>query len=180
MILRAAAFAAQRHQDQRRKGKSDRPYIGHTLEVAELIATVGGVENVHVLAAAILHDTVEDTATTSAEIGRRFGPKIQKLVAEVTDPPGLKGQKRRDWQVEHVRRISRGAKLIKLADRISNVGEIMTDPPRHWDLERRKRYYQWSTRVVGAIGRVNPPLEDLLAKTLRRAMAALAREDAKD
>src|SRR5690242_21150845 len=89
LILRAASFAARKHSGQRRKGAEAEPYINHPLEVARLIADEGGVDDPAVLAAALLHDTVEDTKTTPAELRSTFGEEIAALVAEMTDDKSL-------------------------------------------------------------------------------------------
>lgn len=131
LVLRAAEFAADKHRKQRRKGRKKRPYIGHCIEVAALIANVGKVEDPSILAAAMLHDTVEDTKTTHEEIVvEAFGVEIDALVAEVTDDKTLEKKRRKELQFEHAPHISDGAKLIKLADKISNVREIGADPPK--------------------------------------------------
>ncbi len=127
---------------------------------------MGNVDDANILAAALLHDTVEDTATTSEEIAAEFGAEVQRLVAEVTDDKGLVKQARKDAQVAHAPHLSPGAKIIKLADKISNVREIGVDPPVDWTDVRRAKYFDWAERVVTAMGRVNPELEALFGKTV--------------
>lgn len=82
-ILRAAAFASEKHSKQRRKDADASPYINHPLGLANILANEGDVTEVSVLAAALLHDTVEDTETTIEEIEENFGSDIAKIVAEV-------------------------------------------------------------------------------------------------
>lgn len=164
LILRAAEYAADKHRKQRRKGRKKRPYIGHCIEVAALIANVGKVDDANILAAAMLHDVVEDTKITREEIAREFGPEIDALVAEVTDDKTLDKKKRKQLQIEHAPHLSYGAKIIKIADKISNVREIGVDPPKDWDVERRLEYFIWSKRVVDAIGDVNPELQERFAR----------------
>lgn len=180
LILKAAEFAAHKHRKQRRKGRTKRPYIGHCTEVAWLIAEVGKVEDANVLAAALLHDTVEDTKTTHDEIRQEFGSAIGDLVSEVTDDKDLDKDVRKKLQVEHAPHLSPGAKLIKLADKISNVREIGVDPPKKWDAERRQKYFGWAREVVDAMGRVNPELEKRFDSTLQESTRLLAEEAAKD
>ncbi|MGK2960934.1 MAG: HD domain-containing protein [Gemmatimonadaceae bacterium] len=174
LVLRAAEFAAHKHRNQQRKGASHRPYIGHCIEVARIIAEVGKVDDAYVLAAALLHDTVEDTDTAREELRAEFGPVIDDLVAEVTDDKLLTSQMRKDAQVSHAPHLSAGAKVIKLADKISNVREIGVDPPETWDVERRKEYFAWAGRVVTAIGSINPELQGLFASTLKTSTRILA------
>lgn len=169
LVLRAAEFAAHKHREQKRKGKSGRPYVGHCIEVAALIADVGGVNDPTVLAAALLHDTVEDTKTTRDEVLREFGSAIDSIVGEVTDDKTQLRSVQRELQIMHAPGMSGGAKLIKLADKISNVREIGEDPPIEWDEERCNTYFDWAKQVVDAIGRINPELETLFARTLDKS-----------
>jgi guanosine-3',5'-bis(diphosphate) 3'-pyrophosphohydrolase len=169
LILRAAEFAAHKHRDQRRKGRLERPYIGHCLEVAALLANVGRVADDNILVAALLHDTVEDTATTRDEIGAAFGLTVADLVMEVTDDKSLPKQQRKDLQVQHAPTYSPGAKLIKIADKISNVREIGEDPPKKWKKKRRREYFDWAEEVVDGMGDINPELEELFSETLERS-----------
>jgi len=120
LISRAWNFAAQRHASQRRKGKAQKPYVNHLAEVAELVATATDGQDANVVAAAVLHDTVEDTATLPAELTAVFNADIAGLVAEVTDDKSLEKAVRKKLQVEHAAASSRRAKLIKLADKTSN------------------------------------------------------------
>src|SRR5690606_35879955 len=120
-LLAAAVFSAERHRDQRRKGVRETPYINHPLEVAERIVRVAGVDDIEVLVAAILHDTIEDTETTAEEIERHFGKAVAALVLEVTDDRSLTWMERKRLEIEHSSLLSARAKLIKLSDKISNV-----------------------------------------------------------
>src|SRR5690349_13152810 len=88
-LLTASTFAARKHRDQRRKDAEASPYINHPIEVAEILARIGGVDDVVVLQAALLHDTVEDTQTSPDELERKFGSAVRKLVEEVTDDKTL-------------------------------------------------------------------------------------------
>lgn len=172
-LLRAAHFAADKHRDQRRKGVDASPYINHPIEVAELISRVGEVDDVAVLIAAILHDTVEDTQTTFDEIEREFGGEVRALVAEVTDDKALDKAERKRLQVEHSPHMSDGAKLIKLSDKICNVRDIAHSPPHDWDAERRGEYLQWASRVVAGCRGVNRALERRFDEALAQAERAL-------
>src|SRR5204862_2442813 len=89
-ILNALHFAADKHRDQRRKDAGASPYINHPIEVAELLARVGGISDRVALQAAILHDTIEDTNTTSEELEAAFGADVRRVVEEVTDDTTLK------------------------------------------------------------------------------------------
>lgn len=172
-IFDAAEFAAEMHQDQRRKGSSRRPYIGHCLEVASILASVGKVEDSNVIIAALLHDVVEDTDTTSEQVRDKYGDIVADLVAEVTDDKNLKKKERKELQVEHAPALSPAAKLIKVADKISNVREIASDPPKKWGLNRQRDYFDWAERVVNAMGSIDPEMRLVFDKTLADARAQL-------
>src|ERR1043165_8395647 len=88
-ILKALHFAADKHRDQRRKDEEASPYINHPIEVAEILARVGGVTDLVTLQGAILHDTIEDTQTTAAELEEVFGAAVRAVVEEVTDDKTL-------------------------------------------------------------------------------------------
>jgi guanosine-3',5'-bis(diphosphate) 3'-pyrophosphohydrolase len=106
--------------------------------------------------AAILHDTVEDTATTLAEIAAAFGERVAGLVAEVTHDKALPEQTRKALQVAHAAHASRGARIIKLADKTSNLRALASSPPRGWNDQRRKDYVTWAKQVVDVCRDANP------------------------
>ncbi len=175
LILRAADFAARRHRGQRRKDEDSSPYINHPLRVARLLAEVGGVDDPEIIAAALLHDTVEDTATVPEDIARAFGERVRDLVLEVSDDTSLSARDRKRAQIEHAPCLSPGAALIKLGDKISNIRDIIDSPPRGWSRERRGDYLDWAEAVIAGCPSVNQALEALFRDTLaegRRALAA--------
>jgi GTP diphosphokinase / guanosine-3',5'-bis(diphosphate) 3'-diphosphatase len=174
-ILNAVRFAADKHRAQRRKGAEEIPYVNHPIEVAELLWRVGGVRSVSVLAAAILHDTLEDTDATPEELDREFGAEVRRLVEEVTDDKSLPKQRRKELQVEHAPHKSAGAKAVKLGDKICNVRDVAFSPPAEWPVERRREYLDWSERVVAGLRGTNPALEAHFDEMLARARAALDR-----
>ncbi|MGH9868992.1 MAG: HD domain-containing protein [Candidatus Polarisedimenticolia bacterium] len=159
VLLKAASFSANKHRGQRRKGSDASPYINHPLDVANTLAGIGGVAEVAVLAAAILHDTLEDTCTTPEELESEFGPVVTALVQEVTDDKTLPKAERKQRQVDHAADLSSDAKLIKLGDKISNVREVIQNPPVGWSLQRRHEYLAWAMRVVDGCRGTNLPLE---------------------
>jgi guanosine-3',5'-bis(diphosphate) 3'-pyrophosphohydrolase len=158
-LLGALRFSADKHRYQRRKDHAKSPYINHPIEVAQLLWEVGGVREVNVLLAALLHDTIEDTQTRPAEIGTQFGEQVLALVLEVTDDKSLPKADRKRLQVESAPHKSTGAKLIKLADKACNVRDIVATPPEDWPLERRREYLLWTESVVAGLRGVNPGLE---------------------
>ena len=159
LLFRALAFAAHKHRDQRRKDAEASPYINHPIALAEVLAGEGGVADAEVLAAALLHDTIEDTATTGAELRREFGERIAAMVEEVTDDQALPKAERKRLQIEHAAGLSRGAKLVKLADKICNLRDVADRPPAKWDLQRRQEYFEWAKRVIDGLRGAHPGLE---------------------
>ena len=159
LILKALEFAALKHRDQRRKDALASPYINHPIALANVLTSEGGVSDPEVLAAALLHDTVEDTETTPAELRETFGDRIAGIVEEVTDDKNLPKAERKRLQVERAAHISREAKLVKLADKICNVRDVAYHPPAKWDLTRRREYFEWAKAVVDRMRGLNPGLE---------------------
>lgn len=159
LVLKAAAFAAAKHRDQRRKDRESSPYINHPIGLAEILTNIGAIRNPVVIAAALLHDTIEDTETTLAELRRDFGPEIASIVQEVTDDKQLPKVRRKELQIEHAPHLSKGAKLVKLADRICNVQDVLASPPKGWSAARRREYFDWSKQVVDQIRGTNVALE---------------------
>ena len=151
LLFKALAFAAHKHRDQRRKDAEASPYINHPIALAEVLTGEGGVTDSAVLAAALLHDTIEDTATTLEELREHFGARIAGMVAEVTDDKDLPKVERKRLQIEHAAGISPGAKLVKLADKICNLRDVAGRPPAKWDLERRREYFEWAKRVIDGL-----------------------------
>lgn len=173
VLLRAIDFAARKHRAQRRKDEAASPYINHPVSVALLLAEVGGVSDPDILSAAILHDTLEDTETTAAELEAAFGSRVRALVQEVSDDRSLPKSERKRLQVEHARSLSQGAALIKLGDKIDNVRDIMTAPPRGWSLPRRTEYLDWAEAVVRACPPTSQALLDLFDAVIAEGRAQL-------
>lgn len=172
-ILRAAEFAALKHREQRRKDPASSPYINHPLNVAAVLADAGGVEDADLLIAAILHDTVEDTQTTPAELRAHFGDAVEHLVAEVTDDKSLPKEKRKELQVAHAPHKSDAAKQLKLADKICNVRDMTDDSPAGWPPARKVQYLDWATKVISGCRGVNPELERLFDEEMAAARGRL-------
>lgn len=160
LLLKAFRFSADKHSNQRRKDSAHSPYINHPIEVAQLLWEVGGVRDIDILLAAILHDTIEDTETRPEEISATFGEAVMSFVLEVTDNKSLPKDERKRLQIETARGKSFGAKLIKLADKSCNVRDLATKPPEAWSLERRREYLLWSEQVVAGLRGTNSALEE--------------------
>jgi guanosine-3',5'-bis(diphosphate) 3'-pyrophosphohydrolase len=161
LLIRTAAFAAHKHRNQRRKDADASPYINHPIALANVLANEAGIANVTVLAAALLHDTIEDTDTTEGELEKEFGPAIAAVVAEVTDDKMLPEAERKRLQFEHAAHISREAKLVKLADKICNLRDVASSPPADWSLERKREYFDWARSVADQMRGTHNVLEDL-------------------
>lgn len=168
-LLRAACFAAEKHTAQRRKGGAAEPYVNHVLDVARLVADVLEAPDEPLVMAALLHDTLEDTATTYEELAREFGEDVASLVAEVTDDTTLPRADRKQLQIARAPTRSRRAQIIKLADKISNLGSLATSPPAGWDDTRKREYVEWACQVVAGFREPHPALLAEFHKLSRQA-----------
>ena len=173
LITRALRFAAERHSNQRRKGQAKEPYVNHLAEVAELVAKATEGKDANLVAAALLHDTIEDTETVREELLTVFNNDIAQLVGEVTDDKSLPKQDRKNLQVTDASRKSTRAKLLKLADKTANLRSIANSPPENWNTERKRAYVDWATKVASGLKGVNPWLEGRFDDALKRAQQAL-------
>ena len=160
-LIQAAYFAAEKHKTQRRKDIEETPYINHPLSLANVLTVECGIDDVEVICGALLHDTIEDTETTEAELVAAFGENITRIVLEVTDDKTLDKIERKEAQVAHAPHISDQAKLVKLADKISNLRDISASPPSGWSVERKQEYFDWAARVIDGLRGVHPELEAL-------------------
>ena len=169
-FLKALKWASELHRLQRRKGPAESvpgkcprliPYVNHLIAVTEMLGRVGGVTDEDVLIAALLHDAIEDTDATIQDVEERFGERVSRIVAEVSDDRSLDQQTRKLAQVEHAQSLSREAKLVKLADKIHNCSDLKTNPPSGWSDQRIEDYRQWSLAVVNGLIGVSPSLEAL-------------------
>jgi GTP diphosphokinase / guanosine-3',5'-bis(diphosphate) 3'-diphosphatase len=136
-------------------------YINHPIALANVLANDVGITDVTTLVAALLHDTIEDTDTTQAEVEAEFGPAVAAVVGEVTDDKSLPKHERKRLQVEHAAHISTPAKLVKLADKICNLRDVAGAPPADWSLERKREYFDWARSVVDQMRGVHTALESL-------------------
>jgi (p)ppGpp synthase/HD superfamily hydrolase len=178
-LLRAAVFAARVHATHRRKGASAEPYVNHVLEVAQILAEHGAPQDAVI--AGLLHDTVEDSdkdpePITHDRLVAEFGETVARIVAEATDDKSLPKETRKAMQVKHAPAKSEAAKMLKLADKISNLRAIAASPPANWEHARRVEYVGWAGRVAAGLKGANPALDALFETTYRAAMARLAAE----
>jgi (p)ppGpp synthase/HD superfamily hydrolase len=159
LLSQATDFAARRHIAQRRKGESAEPYINHLTEVAAMLAEATGGDDPVLVMGGLLHDTLEDTETTYEELSEGFGADVAALVAEVTDDKSLRKEERKRLQIEKTPGKSRRAKLLKLADKTSNLRSLMSSPPRGWTDERLREYVVWAEAVARSCRGLNQELE---------------------
>jgi len=173
LILKAARFAAHKHRNQRRKDEEKTPYINHPISVAKIISEIGNVEDPEVLAAALLHDTIEDTETEPEELIDNFGERVCRLVQEVTDDKTLPKLERKQRQIDHAKEISGDAAIIKLGDKIANVTDITNTPPTDWDSNRRLEYFDWAEKVINNCPKVNTSLEKYFKDSIQKGREKL-------
>jgi len=158
-LSRALIFAARKHRDQRRLDQVASPYINHPISLMHVLIEEGGINSTEVICAALLHDTVEDTETTHEELMELFGESVAGMVLEVTDDKQLEKQARKRAQVEHAPHLSIGAKAVKLADKISNLRDLIHSPPDGWSMARRQAYFDWALEVIDGLRGDHPVLE---------------------
>jgi (p)ppGpp synthase/HD superfamily hydrolase len=172
-VMRAADAAARWHVHQRRKGAAQEPYINHLLEVATLVteATDGIIPRLVI--AALLHDAIEDQGITAETIASEFGPQVAEIVMEVTDDKSLPKAERKRRQIASATKKSREAKLIKLADKTSNVRAVANSPAPNWSVERRLEYVEWAKSVVAGLRGTSPWLEQQFDEAADQAMRSL-------
>jgi (p)ppGpp synthase/HD superfamily hydrolase len=175
LAVNAADFAAKRHVNQRRKGAAGEPYINHLAEVAMLLAEATDGSDAALVAAGFLHDTLEDTPTEYEELVRLFGADVADLVAAVTDDKSLPKAERKRLQAEHAPQKSPRARVLKIADKISNLRSLATSPPADWDVARALDYIDWAEAVIAGCRGINTGLEHLFDAAAAEARAAIAR-----
>lgn len=172
LLMQAASYAATQHRDQRRKDLTASPFINHPIQVAEVLASAG-VENVELLCASLLHDTIEDTDSSEQDIERLFGAEILGLVQEVTDDKRLSKEMRKQCQVDSASGKSKLAKQLKIADKLCNVRDINLDSPRGWSTERKQEYLDWAESVVAGCRGVNENLDKKFDEALAQSRVDL-------
>ncbi|XP_054466402.1 guanosine-3',5'-bis(diphosphate) 3'-pyrophosphohydrolase MESH1 [Anoplopoma fimbria] len=168
LLVETVNFAAEKHRSQRRKDPEGTPYINHPIGVARILSHEGGVSDIEVLQAALLHDTVEDTDTSLEELEAKFGPVVARIVQEVTDDKSLNKQERKRQQVEHAPHCSRQAKLVKLADKLYNLRDLNRSTPAGWTAERVQEYFVWAREVVRGLKGTHSALEAKLEELFRQ------------
>lgn len=170
IICKASAFAALKHQYQRRKNADETPYINHPLGVAFLISNVGKVNTTNILCAAILHDTIEDTDTSYDELVENFGKEIADIVMEVTDDKSKPKLYRKLHQIVHAKEISYAARMVKLADKLYNLNDTIESPPITWTDDEIVGYFVWAEKTINEMRGTNEMLENELDKAFDKIL----------
>jgi len=173
LVSEAAELAARRHNGQTRKGRGEEPYVNHLAEVANMLSAVTNGEDAELVAAGWLHDTIEDSETTHDELAQRFGLRVAGLVQECTDDMSLPKHERRRRQVADAPKKSDSAKLIKIADKISNIrARIFADPSAAQRAELAD-YLAWAEQVVANLRGGNARLDALFDEVVANARSTL-------
>jgi (p)ppGpp synthase/HD superfamily hydrolase len=168
-ITQAFDYACRKHAAQRRKGERGEPYVNHLAEVANLVAEASSGADADLIIAALLHDVVEDQGVKRDEISALFGEPVATIVMEVTDDKSLPKADRKRLQIEHAAHISVPARILKIADKTSNLRAIQLSPPP-WPRARKRRYFAWAQAVVANARGVNPAIEAAFDAEYERAV----------
>ncbi len=158
-VTRALDYAAKKHVDQRRKGEAQEPYVNHLIEVANLLTEATNGDDANLVIAGVLHDCIEDQGVTYEELVGRFGRDVADIVREVTDDKSLLKAERKRLQIEHAPHASARARMLKIADKTSNLRAMVASPPSGWDEQRKRDYFTWAQAVVAGCRGVNAFLE---------------------
>ena len=173
LVSEAAELAARRHNGMARKGRGNEPYINHLAEVARLLAQVTDGADAELVAAGWLHDTIEDTETTREDLAEKFGERVASLVVEVTDDMSLPKPARRQKQIEDAPHKSPGAKLIKIADKVSNIGARIVSDPNEAEREDLIDYVDWAEKVAAGCRGGNAALDRTFDDIVKLARSTL-------
>ncbi len=174
MLSRALRFAAVKHRRQRRKDAEASPYINHPIAVLSILSEEAAVDSTHVLCAAVLHDTIEDTETSAEELEAAFGFDVLQTVLAVTDDKALPKAERKRQQILRASSASHEARLVKLADKIANLRDLADQPPHDWDATRRLAYCRWAVDVIDQLRGTHAELERLFDLAHARCVAMVA------
>jgi guanosine-3',5'-bis(diphosphate) 3'-pyrophosphohydrolase len=173
LISEAAELAARCHNGMARKGRGNEPYINHLAEVANLLAAATDGADAELVAAGWLHDAVEDGGTTREELAQKFSERVASLVAEVTDDMSLPQRERRRLQVTDAPHKSPDAKLIKIADKISNIRARVFPGQTAEQREDLRVYTEWAIEVVAGCRGGNAFLDKLFDEAVAQARSTL-------
>jgi guanosine-3',5'-bis(diphosphate) 3'-pyrophosphohydrolase len=173
LVSEAAELAARRHNGMARKGRCNEPYINHLAEVANLLAAATDGADAELVAAGWLHDSIEDTETTRKELAQKFSERVASLVVEVTDDMTLPKSERRRLQVVDAPKKSADAKLIKIADKVSNIRARIFPAPSQDERDDLADYTAWAEQVVAGCRGGNARLDKTFDETVAVARSTL-------
>jgi guanosine-3',5'-bis(diphosphate) 3'-pyrophosphohydrolase len=162
VYAKAVTFACDQHRGQQRTeadGQVD--YVVHPIRVAEHVRRMAGIDDVEMLCAAVLHDTIEDSGTRYDELADAFGDRVASIVAELTNDNRLPKAARHEDMIRRAATMSRDAKLIKLADRYDNLCSVVVS-----DTGKRRGIIEETPRLLAALSGVCPTLEEAIVRKL--------------
>ena len=137
------------------------------MKVCKTLAEVGE-QDADLLVSAILHDVLEDTDTSSNELNQLFGKTVASIVEEVSDNMALSEIERKTLQITKAPSLSRKAKLIKIADKLCNINDLL-NYPINWSTERKLKYVNWSYEVYNGCKGENNLLDNAFTSTCKNA-----------
>ncbi|MFS8035925.1 HD domain-containing protein [Xanthobacter sp. AM11] len=172
-LTRALAYAAEAHANQRRKGAAQEPYINHLIEVLDLVARTTGGDDTELLIAALLHDVIEDTPRSVDDLRQAFGARVAGIVVENSDDMSLPKDERRRHRIAAMAAKSEAARMVKIADVISNLRAVVVSPPAGWGSDRKLGYLDGCRHLVDAGRGVNAALEALFDQTAHDVECAI-------
>lgn len=161
IIEKARALAEQKHGSEYIPGEARTPMLEHVTEVVELVLQYGGTDAM--VAAAWLHDVVEDTDVTLEQVGEWFGSEVQALVDGLTDPPDFEAmplKDRKQLQADRIRSLDEQVRLVKLCDQLSNVRRVLQRPPNDWSAETQWVYVQGARKIIMHCRNISKELDE--------------------
>jgi len=168
-LILSIDFAARKHSRQRRKDPAASPYINHPIEVMKLLSQCG-ITDVEILQSAVLHDTLEDTETSLSELTNLFGSRVANMVNEVTYEKQIPQIQRKQLEIDSIPHCSKGAQLIKQADKISNLTTIASSPPINWSSQRITGFIHWSYFIFKQCRGNNQQLDEITDKLMKQLL----------
>ena len=176
-LTKALSFAAEAHRNQRRKGAAQEPYINHLIEVLDLVVHTTSDADMDTLIAALLHDVVEDTPTDYEDVATNFGERVAEIVRENSDDMSLPKAERRRARIAAMARKSREARIVKMADVISNLRAIAVSPPAGWSAARKLGYLEGCRQLVNAARGTEASIERIFDETAADVERAIRDDD---
>jgi uncharacterized protein (UPF0147 family) len=175
-LSKALLFAAEAHRNQRRKGAAQEPYLNHLVEVLDLVVQATGGSDMDIVIAALLHDVVEDTSMSYEDVAANFGERVAEIVRESSDDMSLPKAERRRARIAAMPLKSREARLVKIADVISNLRAMAVSPPAGWPAERKLGYLEGCRQLVDAGRGTDAEIERLFDETAADAERTIREE----